>query len=108
MVKRREKYMRIFILESPNPLDILEGRAEGPSLKKLCRLIGHESEVFTLLSKYDLSKVMKFVSTIHGKCIKECCDPDPDICIHISAHGGEEGLQIGGDFVIWEKLLKSI
>jgi hypothetical protein len=108
MVKRREKYMRIFILESPNPLDILEGRAEGPSLKKLCRLIGHESEVFTLLSRYDLSRVMKFISTIHGKCNKECCDPDPDICIHISAHGDENGLQIGGNSVEWKKLLRYI
>lgn len=61
MSKRRDNYMRIFILESPNPINILEGTAEGPGLKELCRLIGHESEVWTLYSKEDLSKIIKYI-----------------------------------------------
>lgn len=108
MEEKREKYMRIFILESPNPLDILKGTAEGPGLKELCRLIGHKSEVFSLLSKSDLDKIIQFISSIEEKSEDKRNKPSRDLCIHISAHGNEDGLQIGGDDVKWRELLESI
>lgn len=108
MVEKRKKYMRIFILESPNPLDMLQDTAEGPGLKELCRLIGHKSEVFPLLSKSDLEKVILFISSIEEKSNDKRNKPSPDICLHISAHGNEDGLQIGGDDVKWSDLLESI
>lgn len=108
MTEKREKYIRLFILESPNPLDILNGTAEGPGLKEISRLIGHESEVFPIKSKSDLYKIIKFICSIDEKTNDKNSKPSPDIFLHISAHGNENGLQIGGDFLEWNKLVKYI
>ncbi len=43
-MKRSQNKMRIFIIECPDPMDLLQERSEGQGLEKICKLIGHGSK----------------------------------------------------------------
>lgn len=95
--------MRVFIIECPNPMDILQDRAEYQGLEKICKLIGHEVFSFLLKSKDELVTVCKYISTIDIRHdLKK--DKDSPLCIHLSSHGNEDGLEFGKDFVDWSDL----
>lgn len=99
--------MRVFIIECPNPIDLLQGRNEGRSLEQICKLVGHEVFCFHPQSKKDLIKVCRYISSIdreHDGSDK----PDLPICIHISSHGEEDGLFFGKDLVGWNELLEAL
>ncbi len=103
----REKHLRIFVLESPDPIDALQGRSEGPALAAIGKLIGHEVLTFLIRSKRELRETCQYVSSL---------DPDHDahrrpdrpLCLHVSAHGNASGLGIGADFLRWEALAGAI
>lgn len=96
--------MRVFIIECPNPIDLLQGRNEGKSLEQICRLVGHEVINFHPKSKDDLLTVCKYISSIDREH-DGTDNPDLPLCIHISSHGEEDGLWFGKDLVSWNELL---
>lgn len=99
--------MRVFIIECPNPIDLLQGRNEGKSLEQICKLVGHEVISFHPKSKRDLIKVCKYISSIDRE--HDGSDsPDLPLCIHISSHGEEDGLWFGKDLVSWNELLDAL
>lgn len=104
---RRQKYLRIFVLECPDPLDAMQDRSEGPALLAIGRLIGHEVLGFLVRSRRELKETIRYVSSI---------DPDHDVrreperplCLHISAHGNSQGLGFGADHITWNELATAI
>ncbi len=90
---------RVFIVESPNPLDLLEGRSERLSLEQVCRLMGHKPASFLIRDLVELEQTLAYISTISGR--KE--DKTP-LFIHISAHGNKQGIACGSDGISWKDL----
>jgi len=99
--------MRVFIIECPNPIDLLQGRNEGKSLEQICKLVGHEVYCFHPKSKGDLKTVCRYISSIDREH-DGSDNPDLPICIHISSHGEEDGLFFGKDLVSWNELLEAL
>lgn len=99
--------MRVFIIECPNPIDLLQGRNEGKSLEQICRLVGHEVISFQPKSKKDLATVCRYISSIDREH-DGSDNPDLPICIHISSHGEEDGLWFGQDLTSWNELLDAL
>ena len=99
--------MRIFIIECPNPIDLLQGRNEGKSLEQICKIVGHEVSNFHPKSKEDLETVCNYISSIDSE--HDGFDsPDLPLCIHISCHGEKGGLWFGKDLISWNELLESL
>lgn len=105
VVKRvlRSNHLRIFVLECPDPLDLLQGRSEGPALATIGRLIGHEVVTFTVRSKREFEETCRYVSSMDASE-----QQDRSLCLHISAHGNESGLGFGPDAVNWEALAETV
>lgn len=99
--------MRVFIIECPNPIDLLQGRNEGKSLEQICKLVGHEVIIFQPKSKNDLATVCRYISSIDREH-DGSDNPDLPICIHISSHGEEDGLYFGKDLLSWNELLDAL
>ncbi len=101
------KTMRVFIIECPNPIDLLQGRNEGKTLEQICKLVGHEVITFQPKSKRDLETICRYISSIdreHDGTDK----PDLPLCIHFSSHGEEEGLRFGKDLIEWDELVGAL
>lgn len=97
--------LRLFILEAPLPMDLLQGRSEAAALESICRLIGHECNVLRVLSVSDLKAACSFVASIDS-AHDSSQRPKVPLCIHLAAHGNEEGLGVGSELVKWESLFK--
>lgn len=94
---------RVFILESPNPIDLLENRGERSSLESVCNLFGYDTAAFLLTGRSDLKRALMYIREV-GECSNLADGDEPPLFIHISAHGNNEGISIGSDFVKWRDL----
>ncbi len=101
------KKIRLFIIECVGPMDLLQSRSEAKALEQVCKIIGHEVATMPAYSKADFRKYCKYISSI---------DVDHDgqskrgvpLCIHISAHGNENGIGFGSDFLEWDDLFNTM
>ena len=91
---------RIFLLESPNALDLLEGTGETTSLSQVCKLFGHDIASFHIRDRDELRQTLLYVSSVGWR---EDSSEIP-IFIHLSAHANTHGLAIGRDEVTWQDL----
>lgn len=98
--------LRIFIIESPNPLDMLDQRSEQGTLEQICRLIGHDVASFNALSKANFRTICRYISSIESS--EDRIRSDKTLVIHISAHGNEDGIGVGADFLKWDNLARNI
>lgn len=96
--------LRLFIIECSNPIELLEGVSESQCLEKVCKLAGHDVATFQVLSKEQLKTVCDYISTISIRNRKNGLL----LCVHLSAHGNENGLTFGKDFVEWNSLFEVI
>lgn len=94
---------RVFILESPNPLDLLENRAERYALEQVCKLAGHDAATFLIRDRNEFIQTCTFLSSIKGKV-----DDTTALFLHISAHGNAQGIGFGRDKLDWQTLAKVI
>lgn len=99
--------LRLFIIEAPSPMDLLQNRGETPALEKACTLIGHEVASLTAKSKGELDALCRFVSDIDASQDRRRRKSVP-LCVHIAAHGNEEGLGFGKDLVKWDELFDAL
>lgn len=97
--------LRIFLIESPSPLDLLQNRTEVKALEEICLILGFEVKRFFVNSKQELTNQIKYISSIF-EYLED--DDDTTLCVHISAHGNNEGLEFGSDFIEWKVFLKTI
>jgi hypothetical protein len=101
--------MKVFILESPNPMDLIQDRSEMFSLEKICKLFGHEVHTFLIKSRKEFVDTIDYISSIDFSYDNK--KSEDHLCIHISSHGSEKGVQFGKDFIGWDDLyndLKSV
>jgi hypothetical protein len=98
--------MNIFIADSPNPLEALNGISEGSSIANIARLIGHKVVETTVRSKDEFKTFCSYISASNR--IEDKNSYDDHACLHISSHGDKSGLLIGRDDISWEELLDYI
>jgi len=94
---------RVFILESPNPLDLLENLGERAALEQACILLGHSVSAFLLRDAQELWQTCRYIGCIKG----DKKDKTP-LFLHLSAHGDETGVAIGRDDVSWVELASGV
>lgn len=95
--------LRLFIIESLNPIDMLQERSEGMALEKICKIVGHDVALLQAHSKSDLNKYCDYISSIDIRGSRRA-----PLCIHIAAHGNRDGVQFGRDFLDWRSLFHSL
>jgi hypothetical protein len=98
------RHGRVFIVESPNPLDLLKGRSERLSLEQVCRLVGHDPATFFIRDISELKQTFGYISSIESNSDR---DKTP-LYIHISTHGNDSGIAVGPDTVSWADLAKIV
>lgn len=93
---------RVFIIESPNPLDLLEDRGERLALEQVCKLVGHDAATFVVRDRAEFLQTCAYISSIKG----DKSDKTP-LFLHISVHGNDTGIAIGRDSIGWQDLAKA-
>lgn len=91
---------KVFLLESPSALDLLEERGERTSLQQVCKLFGYDATSFLLRDTADLKQTFLYIGSIGG--IDDA--GDSPIFIHLSVHGNSEGIVVGSDDLSWKDL----
>ena len=91
---------RVFILESPNALDLLQERGERSSLEQVCRIFGHEAYSFLLRDSKELEQTLTYISSIGWFGGAE----DLPLFIHISVHGNQNEIAVGSERITWSDL----
>ena len=95
---------RVFLLESPNALDLLEGTGETTSLLQVCKLFGHDIASFLIRDERELSQTLMYIASLGWRQ-----NPgDVPIFIHFSGHGSNKGLAVGSDDIPWQKLAAKV
>jgi len=95
--------LRLFIIEAPSPMDLLQNRSEAPALEKACALIGHEVASLTAKSKTEFTNACRFISDIDSDQDRRRRKHVP-LCVHLAAHGNKDGLGFGKDLVDWDEM----
>jgi hypothetical protein len=101
------KTIRLIIVESVNPMDLLQGRTESQALGEICKIIGHEVAVLKAFSKDDFINLCSYISSISSEHDKQGRSKVP-LCIHLSAHGNRHGLAFGKDLMKWGEILPAM
>ncbi|KAA6461905.1 hypothetical protein DYQ86_09670 [Acidobacteria bacterium AB60] len=84
-------------------MDLLQKRGEAPALEEACALIGHEVQSLIAKSKAEFKELCRFISDIDSDHDRRSRKRVP-VCLHIAAHGNENGLGFGKDTVKWDEL----
>jgi hypothetical protein len=92
---------RIFIVESPNAADLLEGRQEAATLINACRVIGYDVANFIVRSFCEFATTCRYIAKINTQSED---DHETPLFVHISSHGNKHGLTFGPDRVSWQKM----
>ncbi len=95
---------RVFLLESPNALDLLEGVGERSSLEHICKLFGHDVTSFLLRDAGEFHQTLMYL----GAIVRHPDPGDDPIFIHISTHGNSDGITVGADDISWKNLANKI
>ncbi len=89
----------VYIVESPNPQDLMENRCEGHTLGSFLALAGIEYRYTLTVNK------AVFVDAIQQKLRAEAFRLNMLPILHISAHGNEYGIELtDGSFIFWTEL----
>jgi hypothetical protein len=98
---------RLVILESPDPMDLLQGRSEAQTLAAACQLIGYETVSFNIRSAREFSETCCYISTITSDH-DQAARPAIPLFVHISCHGNNEGLAFRMDLEPWANIIQHI
>lgn len=111
MINNDLSLLRLFVVESANPIDALQGRSEAPALKTIGSLIGHEVVTISVYSRHQFIDACKWIASISKRPERQSIPGkkrkkryDAPICIHISAHGNEDGIAIADELISWKEL----
>ena len=91
---------KVFLLESPNPLDLLEERGERSALEQVCKLFGFDATSFLIRDAKEFRQTLMYLSSI----VRIERAGGVPLFIHISAHGSPNGILVGPDHVSWKDL----
>jgi len=97
------KRMRVFLIESPSAIDILNGESEAETLRPICRLLGHEFASTIVRSNQEFETAVKHITSIDENHVPKNRRGMP-LCLHLAAHGNKGGLAMGAEDASWELL----
>lgn len=93
----------VYIIESPSPVDLFEGRNEGGALSKALKLSGCKTSCWLVTNDETLKKAFHSIASDFG--IDHPTGQMKSLYLHISAHGNDEGLCLtNGSFISWKNL----
>jgi len=93
--------MKVFVIESPSPNDLLDGRNEADSIVNISKMFGHKAASFFVKNKNELDSVMKYITVVDAS--------ETDLyCYHFSCHGNDSGIAFGPDLLNWVNFAKTI
>lgn len=101
------KRMRVFAIESPSALDMLADRSESQTLQAVCKLLGHNFASTHVRSIAEFKTALNHVTSINVEHFTPHEQKRP-LCLHIAAHGNDDGLAFGPDDVTWEELASDL
>ena len=94
----------VYVIESPSPEDLLEGRDEGQALARALGLAGIEVQYFLAASEEMVEAAFDKIAT-HVRARPDWAVAMP--WIHFSAHGHEDGLELtDGQLLYWSVLTR--
>jgi hypothetical protein len=96
----KRPYFLVYIVESPSPVDLYHKRYEGEALGRALELAGIRSEHKLVVNTEALQAALQVG-------LKELLDEHRDYLpiVHLSAHGGEDGVQLtDGTIITWTGL----
>ena len=96
--------IRIAIIESPNPIDLFDGRSEAKALEATCNLMGHQAISFFAKSKADFKSIINYLSSSDSSHAER--HPSLPLFLHISSHGNSGCVAFGNDVVEWDELIE--
>lgn len=98
----RSQYTKVYIIESPSPEDVLDGRREGNALASMLQLGGISVELYDVINMETLRTAMtRIADDFLGN------GQYRSLGLHFSMHGDEDGLELcNGDLVDWDDLHK--
>ncbi|MGA3282378.1 MAG: hypothetical protein ABSD50_15525 [Smithella sp.] len=93
--------MKVFVIESPSPNNLLDGRNEADSIVNISKMFGHKAASFFVKNKNELDSVMKYITDVDASAT--------DLyCYHFSCHGNDKGIAFGPDLLNWVSFAKAI
>lgn len=101
------KALRLFVIESPSPIDLLKQRSEGNTIELIARLLGHDVAILTAGSENAFVDCLDLISSIDEDGDYPCSKGIP-LVIHVACHGGPTGLVFGATSVSWKNLAKRL
>lgn len=100
----------VIVIESPSPIDILDGRFEGEALSAAIKL-ANISSLYFRVENHDMLHECFSRLLMYTRPKSQSIDGVPTLktlyapFFHLSAHGNENGLQLtSGEFISWEML----
>ncbi len=105
--KETDNSLRLFLVESPNAMDLLQGRSEAGAIEKICKLFGHEVASMIVRSKEELKDTLDYVAAIDEEHDENERAGAP-LCVHLGAHGDKDGLEVGKDNISWKELFDQL
>lgn len=98
--------IKIAVVESPNPIDLFDGRTESEGLVSACKLIGHQSISFFAKSRHEFKEICQYLASADTKHASK--HPSAPLFLHLSCHGSDDGISIGSDDLTWKSLVQDI
>lgn len=98
--------IRIAFIESPNPLDLFDGRSEAKALEICCNQMGHQVVSFFAKSRAEFKSIVHYLASadsIHAQ--KSGSLP---LFLHLSSHGNDGIVAFGSDNVEWDGLVSDL
>src|SRR5688572_22876590 len=103
---------KIFMLESPAPGDLLEGRCEGRALSEALLLANIPNQYFSIDNKETLLNYLgRIRHEIKESFLSSVSTGQPAIScwLHLSCHGNESGISLtSGEFINWNELRSAL
>lgn len=101
------KPMRIFAIESPSALDILDKKTESNTLATICGMLEHQFASTLVRSKTEFETAIAHVTSINESFLARRQQGMP-LCLHIAAHGNKDGLALGPTDASWSYLASKL
>jgi hypothetical protein len=98
--------IKIAVVESPNPIDLFDGRSESEGLVSACKLIGHQSISFFAKSRREFKEICQYLASADTKHASR--NPSAPLFLHLSCHGNNEGIAFGSSDLTWKALVQEV
>ncbi|MBF0529559.1 MAG: hypothetical protein HQK55_09865 [Deltaproteobacteria bacterium] len=98
--------IKLVVIESPNPIDLFDGRSESEGLVSACKLIGHQGISFFAKSREEFKEICQYISSANTKHASR--NPSAPLFLHLSCHGNKTGISFGSTDLTWKDLVHDV